>query len=647
MKLYTKISIGLIAGILGGWVLNANFNDTSFKAADADANNTLTLPEIFQAGQPMEKYLDHKAIKPYDENQDGLLSLDEIIAKRENDRISALESHYQPADLDGDGQLRLNELIVGPDSYGPWRSEGEFAAADTSHNGFLSMQEILLSAQQSSPEKVKTQFILADLDKDGNLKDLELISAGKDFRPFLDNDLRKAADLNGDKMLSYYEISLSGYNLKQFLNLSTFARTDKNKDLRISHKEEKSAYGWQSLTTYTDPIGKIFIRLVKLVVVPLVLASLILGAANLGDVKKLGKIGAKTFVFFTATTAIAVTIGILAANIFQPGNGLPPETRESLVNQYQNETAGKVAAVVDGPQKSEFEKIVDIVVGMVPTNPIQSLAEGDMLAIIFFAIFFGICLTLIPPDKAQPFLAVMEGLNEVILKIVTIAMEFAPIGVFALILGTVADMGIDILLPLLKYGLVVAGALLAHLLFTHFSVITFYLRMNPLQFLKAIKEAILLGFSTSSSSATLPISMNVTQKNLGVSPEVTSFVLPLGATINMDGTALYQGVAAIFIAQVYDIDLTFGQQAVMVLTATLASIGAAGVPGAGMITLAVVLGTANIPIEGIALIFGLDRLLDMLRTTINIVGDITCSAVMAKSEGETIILREDEDVIPG
>lgn len=647
MKLYTKISIGLVAGILVGWLLNANFNDQPFNAADTDQNGTLTLSEIFQAGKPMEKYLDPKAIRPFDANQDGLLSLDEIIQKRESDRITSLQADWETTDLDGDGMLRLNEILVGSDAYSPWRKESAFAEADTQANGFLSRAELLFHAQQSAPDSVKARFTLADLDKDGNLKDLEIIGAGKDFRPFLDNDLRKAADLNGDKMLSFYEISLSGYNLKQFLNLSTFGRADKNGDLRISFKEEKSVAGWQSYAAYTDPIGKIFIRLVKLVVVPLVLASLILGAANLGDVKKLGKIGAKTFLFFTATTAIAVTIGILAANVFQPGNGLPPETRESLVNQYQKETSSKVATVVNGPQKSEFEKIVDIVVNMVPTNPIQSLAEGDMLAIIFFAIFFGICLTLIPPDKAQPFLAVMDGLNEVVLKIVTIAMEFAPYGVFALILGTVADMGIDILLPLLKYGLVVAGALLAHLIITHFSVIALFLRMNPLQFIKAIKEAILLGFSTSSSSATLPISMNVAQKNLGVSPEVSSFVLPLGATINMDGTALYQGVAAIFIAQVYDIDLTFGQQAVMVLTATLASIGAAGVPGAGMITLAVVLGTANIPIEGIALIFGLDRLLDMLRTTINIVGDLTCSAVMAKSEGESIQIQDDRDIIPG
>ena len=202
-------------------------------------------------------------------------------------------------------------------------------------------------------------------------------------------------------------------------------------------------------------------------------------------------------------------------------------------------------------------------------------------------------------------------------------------------------------MPLLQYGLVVVGALLAHLLITHFSFITFYLRLSPLKFLRAIKEALLLGFSTSSSSATLPISMNVSQKNLGISNEVSSFVLPLGATINMDGTALYQGVAAIFIAQVYGIDLTMGEQLIMVLTATLASVGAAGVPGAGMITLAVVLGTANIPIEGIALIFGLDRILDMFRTALNITGDITCSAVMAKSEGEKITLHDDRDMIPG
>lgn len=416
-------------------------------------------------------------------------------------------------------------------------------------------------------------------------------------------------------------------------------------------------FGVGEWAAYIKPIGDIFIRLVKMVVVPLVLASLILGAANLGDIKKLGKMGAKTVGFFMFTTVIAVSIGLFSGNILQPGSGLPKDKQEQLLSKYQDKAQGvkakkekaesNVSGVKKGEKPSEYQKVVDILVKMVPTNPFRALMDGDMLAVIFFALFFGLCLTMIPGEQAQPFISVMDGLNEVILKMVTLAMETAPFGVFALITVVVADMGIDILLILLKYGLVVIAALAVHLILTHISFIVFYLKKHPLTFFRAIKEAILLGFSTSSSSATLPISMNVSQKNLGVSNQVSSFVLPMGATINMDGTALYQGVAAIFIAQVYGIELTLTQQLVMVLTATLASIGAAGVPGAGMITLAVVLETAGIPLEGIALIFGLDRVLDMFRTSINIVGDITCSAVVAKSEGETINIQMDQDIIEG
>ncbi|MEL7401371.1 MAG: dicarboxylate/amino acid:cation symporter, partial [Pseudomonadota bacterium] len=358
-----------------------------------------------------------------------------------------------------------------------------------------------------------------------------------------------------------------------------FLRADQNGDQSISRSEERATSGGQRYAAYIKPVGDIFIRLVKMVVVPLILGSLILGAANLGDVRKLGSIGLKAFGFFTLTTAVAVSIGVLSANVFRPGDGLPEDKKQEMLVQFEKTTSNKVASVTTGPQKSEFEKIKDLIVNMVPTNPIKALTEGDMLAIIFFALFTGICVTLIPWGRAETFIKTVDGVNEVVLKMVMLAMETAPYGVFALIVGVVADMGIDILVPLLKYGAVVVGALLLHLTVTHFSFIFFYLRKNPLHYLRAIKEALLLGFSTSSSSATLPISMNVAQKNLNVSNEVSSFVLPLGATINMDGTALYQGVAAIFIAQVYGIDLSFTSQLIMVLTATLASVGAAGVPG--------------------------------------------------------------------
>lgn len=408
-------------------------------------------------------------------------------------------------------------------------------------------------------------------------------------------------------------------------------------------------FGLTEWTQYTKWIGDIFIRLVKMLVVPLVLVSLTLGAAGLGDIRKLGKMGLKAFLFFMATTAIAASIGIGVANLVEPGTGLPEEQKEMLLSQYSADAEAKTNT--EGAEKmrnmSEFEKIVALFVNMVPTNPIQALATGDMLGVIFFSLFLGICITLIAQEKADPLIKAFDGLNDAVIKMVTLAMETAPYGVFALMIGVVADLGLDILLLLLKYALAVLIGLILHIVITHFSVIRFLVTQNPIKFLQAIKEAIVMGFSTSSSSATLPISMNIASTNLGVSKNVSSFVLPLGATINMDGTALYQAVAALFIAQVYSIDLTFVQQLTIILTATLASVGAAGVPGAGMITLALVLGTIGIPEQGIALIFGLDRLLDMCRTVVNIVGDLTLTILMAKTEGEDVQIATDRDLIPG
>ncbi|MCR9141247.1 MAG: dicarboxylate/amino acid:cation symporter [bacterium] len=459
--------------------------------------------------------------------------------------------------------------------------------------------------------------------------------------------------------------------------------------------------GLEDLTKYTDYIGELFIRLIKMVVVPLVLASLILGAANLGreNPGRVGSLSAKALGFFMMTTVFSVSIGVGLANMLAPGDHLPAESRDALIEKYADDTTrkltqgdgtiwhelGQVTDLIQRDasnrevqadaqayrerveknydeatrpakdQRSEFEKVLDVLVRMAPTNPIQSLSQGDMLAIIFFSLFFGIALALVlrsdpdaPEDDddlrgsdhprmyARALLHSIGGLNEVVIKMVNMAMEIAPYGVFALMTGVVATMGLDILLPLAYYGAVVVLGLFLHATFTYGSLLIFYVRINPLRFLRAIKEALLLGFSTSSSSATLPVSMRVSRENLGISNEVSSFVLPLGATVNMDGTALYQGVAAIFIAQVYGMDLSFSQQLVMILTATLASIGAAGVPGAGMITLAIVLDTANVDAAGIALIFGLDRLLDMFRTSVNIIGDLTCTSVMATSEGEKI-----------
>jgi Na+/H+-dicarboxylate symporter len=381
--------------------------------------------------------------------------------------------------------------------------------------------------------------------------------------------------------------------------------------------------------TYIEPLGKAFIRLITMVVIPLVFASLIVGAANLGDLKKLGRIGIKTFIYFTITTSFAITIGIVLANIIQPGSGLSDDVKTQLLQNYQGIVQGKI----ESAQKVD---IVTLLLQMIPTNPVKSASEGDMLAIIFFAIFFGSILTVMPKDKFTPIYTFFDSLNEIAMKMVHVVMIVAPYGVFALIAGVVGRFGLEILIPLGKYALVVLAGLLIHFFGTYGLSVATLGRLNPIKFYKAMREAQLIAFSTSSSSATLPVNMECVEENLGVSKEVTSFVLPLGATVNMDGTALYQGVAAVFIAQVYGIPLDFTSQLLIVLTATLASIGAAGVPGAGMITLTMVLQTIGVPLEGIALILGVDRILDMCRTVVNITGDATCAVFIARTEGENL-----------
>ena len=270
--------------------------------------------------------------------------------------------------------------------------------------------------------------------------------------------------------------------------------------------------GGQELTVYIEWIGEIFIRLVKMLVVPLVLVSLILGAASLGDIRKVGKMGAKAFGFFMLTTALAVIVGLMIANVAQPGVGLDPEKKDELVAQYQDQAAARNAQAAEMASKSEFEKIIGLFVRMVPTNPFQALGEGDMLGVIFFSLFLGITITLIPKEKAKILVDFFDALNDAVIKLVTLAMETAPYGVFALMVGVVSQLGLDVLLLLIKYALVVLVGLMLHVAITHFSFIRFIGKQNPLKFLQAIKEAIVLGFSTSSSSATLPISMNVAEK---------------------------------------------------------------------------------------------------------------------------------------
>jgi len=379
---------------------------------------------------------------------------------------------------------------------------------------------------------------------------------------------------------------------------------------------------------YIKPIGSAFIRLISMVVPPLVFASLLVGTTSLNDIRKLGRIGIKTVAYYLCTTIIAISIGLLLANALSPGAGLSEEARANLIQSSGEEASAKIETTLKKPT------ITDTLLNIIPTNPVKSFADGNMLQIIFLALMTGICLSLIPSKRSQPVINFFEGVNEVVIKMVHIIMKIAPYGVFALISTVVADFGLGILFLLLKYSLVVVAGLILHVTIVYSSAIKLFSKQRIGTFFRGIRPAQLIAFSSASSSATLPVTMECTEKNLGVPGQIASFALPLGATINMDGTALYQGVSAVFIAQVYGMGLTVPQQLTIVLTAVLASIGTAGTPMAGVITLAIVLKSIGVPLEGIALIMGVERILDMCRSVVNVTGDASCAVVVASSEGE-------------
>jgi Na+/H+-dicarboxylate symporter len=380
--------------------------------------------------------------------------------------------------------------------------------------------------------------------------------------------------------------------------------------------------------TYIKPIGTAFIRLISMVVVPLVFASLLVGTTSLGDIRKLGRIGAKTMIYYISTTAIAITIGLLLANTFKPGAGLSAEARAKLLQSAGTELGAKIETSLKKPG------IMNLLLNIIPANPVQAFVESNMLQIIFLAMMAGLCLSLIPPERSRPVVSLFQGINDLTIQVVHIIMKIAPYGVFALMSAVIADFGLGILLVLLKYSLVVLAGLILHMGIVYSVAIKTLSKQTVRTFFRGIRPAQLIAFSSSSSNATLPATMECTEKNLGVPAEICSFTLPLGATINMDGTALYQGVATVFIAQVYGMSLTASQQLTIILTALLASIGTAGIPAAGVITLAIVLDSVGVPLEGIGIILGVDRILDMCRTVVNITGDASCAVIVASSEGE-------------
>ena len=361
-------------------------------------------------------------------------------------------------------------------------------------------------------------------------------------------------------------------------------------------------------------VGKIFVKSLKMLVVPMVFISLVCGSSALGDPKKLGSVGGKTIGFYLATTAIAISLALLAALTLGPGKGFEVATNTAFT-----------------PKAAP--SLTEVLVNIFPSNPIASMAEGNMLQVIVFSVLVGIALSLMG-DKAKRIQEIFFELNEVVMQMISILMKIAPIGVFCLLAKVFANQGLDVIVPLAKYFFIVLGVLFIHAFATYGGILTIFGRLNPIVFFNKLKSVVLFAFSTASSNATLPVTLRTVEKRLGVNNSIASFTIPLGATINMDGTAIMQGVATVFIAQAYGIDFGASQFLQVILTATLASIGTAGVPGVGLITLAMVLQQVGLPVEGIGLIIGVDRLLDMVRTAVNVCGDCAVSCVVAKYENQ-------------
>lgn len=395
------------------------------------------------------------------------------------------------------------------------------------------------------------------------------------------------------------------------------------------------------VTDYIKPVGTIFVNALKLIAMPLILASLIVGVTNLGDVSKLSRLGLRTISIYILTTVIAISVGLVLVNSFKPGKLISAETREELFNLYGGAAEeASLKAEQEVKSKGPLQPLVDII----PDNIFASATDnGNMLQMVFFALIFGIALLQVPAERGKSIKGFFEGLNDVVLKLIDYIMMMAPYGVFALMASLIVELAgenpgkaLEILGALLSYGGVVILGLAIMIFVVYPGILRFFTSFRYKSFYTGIRDAQLLAFSTSSSAATLPVTMECVEKNLAVPEKISSFVLPLGATINMDGTSLYQGVAAVFIAQALGMDLSLMNQLMIILTATLASIGSAGVPGAGMVMLVIVLESVGVPAAGLALIIAPDRILDMCRTVVNVTGDSMVSAVMATSEGEQL-----------
>lgn len=366
-----------------------------------------------------------------------------------------------------------------------------------------------------------------------------------------------------------------------------------------------------------QPLGDLFLRLIQFIMIPLVIATLVVGVASTGNIRELGELGGKTIAYFLLTTFAAVVIGLSTAYLISPGLGVDLEAD----------------VLAEEVEVTETEGLVETLLSIIPTNPIASMTEGDILQVVFFAVFLGIGITLVG-EKAEPVKNFFDGFAEVMYKITGIVVRLAPLGVFGLIAPIVGSHGLSILMPLINLILAMAIACAVQVGLIYSILVYRFGRLNPITFFKAISEAAVIAFSTTSSSGTLPVTMKNVEENLGVTKKVSGFVLPVGATINMDGAAIYHGVAVIFIAQLYGVDLSFFQLTTVVITATLASIGSAGIPGAALVILTMVLTSVGLPLEGIALIAGVDRILDMFRTSTNVIGDASASVVISGKDRE-------------
>lgn len=376
----------------------------------------------------------------------------------------------------------------------------------------------------------------------------------------------------------------------------------------------------------TEPLGRMWLSSLIMIVIPLILSTLSLGVAGLGNLRRLGRIGILTLLCFLSLTTLSTALGLAVMNTVQPGRGLDPGVKEKLMETYKGEAEGAM-----GLSQGAFG--IDLLVKIVPRNPVKAAAEGDMLAVIFFALAIGAALTSLSPERAKGMLDFLESLGHVTVAIIEMVMKVAPLGVFCLIFSVTARFGFDLLFSLMKYVVTIVLTLAFFQVVGYAAILKTVAGRSPREFFRKIEIVMVTAFSTSSSSATLPTSMRVAQQELGLSREIAGFVLPLGATMNMNGTALFEGATVLFLAQVFGVDLTLVQQLVVVLMAVITAIGTAGIPGGSIPLLMMVLGMVGVPIEGIAIILGIDRILDMCRTVLNVTGDMVTATIVARFEG--------------